>query len=241
MATVPPLAPPSLVATLEPVPTAHPTPTPYRPLGVDASRWNGHVSWVKVAATGVRFAYVKASQGRSSVDPRYARNLSRARRHGLSVGSYHFYDYRVGGRAQADHFVEVMARHHGLDDALPPAVDVECLDALGPADQSYVRTQLRAFADRVRELTGRSVMIYTGRWAWREVTGDASTFGDLPLWIACWTCPSGPSMPPGWQDWLFWQTGSDVIPGVGRMGTSVHAGTDADVEALRASARRRSR
>ena len=216
-------------------PASVPSPTPERSLGVDASVWNGSVTWSRVRAAGVRFAYVKATQGTGITDARYARNIARARAQGLAVGSYHFFDYRHPGREQADRFVAEMARRGGLADSLPPAVDVECFDRFGAADQAYVRTELRAFADRVLELTGHPVMVYTGRWSWREATGDAATFGDLPLWIACWSCPSGPSMPPGWTDWLFWQTGSVRIPGVGRMGESVHDGTDADLQALRAN------
>ena len=231
MPTLPPLPP------LPPLPAQPPLPTPYRPLGVDASHWNDKVAWDKVAASGVRFAYLKASQGTRIVDARYAHNLRAARKQGISVGSYHFFDYRQDGRKQANWFVSTMTRSGGLRDSLPPVVDVECFSIFGASDQAYVRTQLRAFTDRVTQLTGRPVMVYTGRWSWSEVTGDAATFGDLPLWIACWTCPSGPSMPPGWSDWAFWQTGTKRIPGAGRLDVSVAQGTDADLLTLRADGR----
>jgi len=145
--------------TASAAPTPRPSPTPYRPRGVDASHWNQKIAWDKVSAAGVRFAYLKASQGTRIVDARYAHNMRAARAQGISVGSYHFYDYRLDGRKQADRFVSTMSRHGGLADSLPPVVDVECLDVFGASDQAYVRTQLRRFVDRVRELTGRTVMV----------------------------------------------------------------------------------
>jgi len=186
-----------------------------------------------VRAAGVKFAFLKATQGTDITDSRYARNVQSARAQGISVGSYHFFDYRKSGRDQADLFVATMISNGGLAESLPAVVDVECLRSYGPADHASARTELRAFTDRVEELTGRRVMVYTGRGAWRQVTGDSSSFGDLSLWVACWSCSRGPLMPVGWDEWLFWQIGSQRIPGVGRIGESIHGGTDQQVTDLR--------
>lgn len=55
-------------------------------------------------------------------------------------------------------------------------------------------------------------MIYTSGHMWEEVLGDDPTFGDHPLWVACWRCPE-PYLPPGWDDWLVWQIGSMAVQG----------------------------
>ena len=129
----------------------------------------------------------------------------------MYLGSYHFFDYRKDGTAQADWFVNAM-RDAGADmNVLPPVVDVECLSTMGRANQGYARAQLREFADRVYQRTGRLVMVYTSKSMWKRVMGNDPTFGDHPLWVACWSC-SSPLIPTGWTSWDFWQHGSRVIP-----------------------------
>ena len=166
------------------------------------------------------------------MDPAFRRHLARARHAGLLVGAYHFYDYRSDGAAQADHFIDTLDAAGALSDTLPPIVDIECFEPFGSADQSYARHELRAFADRVFERTGRLPMVYTSGLMWRAVTGGAEDFGDLPLWIACWRCAS-PELPAGWHDWLFWQTGSTVLDGTGdRIGSDRFAGDADELRAL---------
>ena len=60
--------------------------------GIDVSHYQGSIDWDEVVNnTPISYAYLKATEGASLVDKTYARNLSEARRVGLSVGSYHFY------------------------------------------------------------------------------------------------------------------------------------------------------
>ena len=55
-----------------------PVPTPYIPPGIDVSRYQGSLAYPKVASAGIRFVYVKATQGTTIVDPYYAEHSSRA-------------------------------------------------------------------------------------------------------------------------------------------------------------------
>src|SRR5437763_12676400 len=67
--------------------------TPFSPTdlrGIDVSNWQGSIDWSKVAAVGVRFAFLKASQGTTYTDPTYAANRSAARAAGARAGAYHF-------------------------------------------------------------------------------------------------------------------------------------------------------
>lgn len=179
--------------------------------GIDISKYQRKVNLDAVAASGVRFVYTKATQGTTILDDWYVRHVRDARRAGLFLGSYHFFDYRKDGVAQADWFIAAM-RDAGADiNVLPPVIDVECLPSMGRADQAYVRVQLRAMADRVYQQTGRMVMIYTSKSMWGKVTGNDPTFGDHPLWVACWSC-STVHIPVGWTSWDFWQHGMRTIP-----------------------------
>ncbi len=44
-------------------------------------------------AAGLRFAYVKATEGGDWTDPRFEKNWREARRAGLRVGAYHFFSF----------------------------------------------------------------------------------------------------------------------------------------------------
>ena len=46
--------------------------------GIDVSMWQHQVDWGRVAGSGVRFAYLKASEGRLYADPTYDANRARA-------------------------------------------------------------------------------------------------------------------------------------------------------------------
>lgn len=198
--------------------------------GIDVSHWNGVVPFGLVRDSGVRFVLMKASQGTTFVDPAYGRHFGAAREAGLLVGPYHFYDYRVDGRAQADHFVDTVVAAGGMRGSLPLVVDIECFAPFGAADQDYVRSELRAFVGRIYERTGRLPMVYTSWYMWRAVTGADPAFGDLPLWVACWRC-ARPALPTGWDDWDFWQVGSVVLPWSGqRLGSDLF---DGDIDELR--------
>jgi GH25 family lysozyme M1 (1,4-beta-N-acetylmuramidase) len=189
---------------------------PGYPRGLDISHWNGEVPMKKAAAAGIRFIYLKASQGTTFVDPMYPVNVERARKNGILTGAYHFFDYTGDGVAQAQFFLSVLASDPGAATGLPPAVDVECHQALGRADRVHARQQLRLFVDEIYRQTGRYAVIYASAHMWRQVIGNDTTFKRNPLWVACWGCDPI-LIPTGWKSWTFWQYGVGEIPGIGRV------------------------
>lgn len=201
--------------------------------GVDVSHWNGIVPFDKVRAAGMAFAFMKATQGTTFVDDTFGRQFANARAAGIVAGGYHFYDYRVDGAPQAGHFLRVLEEAGALeDDALPPVVDLECFPPFGRADQAYVRQELRAFVETIQERIGRSPILYTSGHMWNQLTGGDSSFGALPLWVACWDCAS-PGLPAGWDRWLFWQVGAVRIPGMdAKIGEDRFVGDIDDLVAL---------
>src|SRR6059058_1692614 len=71
------------------VPTA-PQTNPAWLEGIDVSHWNGSIDWSQVASSGERFAIMKATEGRTYVDPTYSSNRQGALDAGLAVTAYHF-------------------------------------------------------------------------------------------------------------------------------------------------------
>jgi lysozyme len=57
---------------------------------VDVSHNNGNIDWGKVYSSGIRLAFVKATQGNDFADPNFSRNESEALEAGIDVIPYHF-------------------------------------------------------------------------------------------------------------------------------------------------------
>ena len=67
--------------------------------GVDVSHWQGAIQWPNVAAASYTFAFGKATEGKTLIDPTYSINRSGAETVGLRFGAYHF--ARPGGSGDA--------------------------------------------------------------------------------------------------------------------------------------------
>jgi lysozyme len=128
--------------------------------GVDVSHHQGEIDWAAVAADDVDFAYLKATQGRDFVDPRFADNWDEAADAGLDRGAYHFFSLCVPGDEQARHFLDAVPDD---PDALPPVIDLELAGNCAerpPRDE--VRREVQAFLDDVEAAAGREVVLYVG-------------------------------------------------------------------------------
>jgi lysozyme len=74
----------------------------------------------------VSFAYIKATEGRSVFNKYYPNDLRQARKHGIAVGSYHFFTTTSSGAQQANYFLRMA--WIGQSD-LPPVLDLEPTEA----------------------------------------------------------------------------------------------------------------
>jgi GH25 family lysozyme M1 (1,4-beta-N-acetylmuramidase) len=201
--------------------------------GLDVSHHNGDIDYRAAKKAGHRFVFIKATQDIDFVDPMFPTNVAKARDAGLAIGAYHFFDYTLDGREQADHFLDRVESANGIDDALPPVVDVECWAPIGSSIHAVSTARLRDFVERVYQRTGRWPLVYTSVFMWREVVGNADGFEQLPMWAACWDCDLPISIAPGWDEWTFWQEGLTRIPGVGRLDGNYFVGTKKDLRALK--------
>jgi GH25 family lysozyme M1 (1,4-beta-N-acetylmuramidase) len=180
--------------------------------GIDVSEFQGTIDWAAVDHGTVGFAIVRATKGRSYVDPLYATNVSEATANGFVIGAYHRAkpDEASGdAAAEADHFIAVARNAAG--DVLP-VLDVEEAGRLSVAQlQDWVRRWLA----RVHTKLGVRPMIYAGPNFWRRSMGNTRWFArhGYPLWIAHWNVPS-PDVPAhdwdgnGWTYWQWTSTGA---------------------------------
>lgn len=207
-----------------------------RPQGIDVARYQGTVDWPRVAAAGIRFAFVKATEGTTYTSPTFAAQYSGAAAAGLYRSPYHF--ARPGSSsaaAQADHFLDV-AGVGGDGITLPPVLDIEN-NPYGAACYGLSDAQMVAwiaeFLDTVRARTGRDALIYTSRGFWQACTADSRAFTDHPLWVAHWGV-SSPGLFGGWSVYSFWQyTSTGSVPGVaGNVDRNVFNGDENGLRAL---------
>jgi len=195
------------------------------------------VNWNAAVRGGASFAFVKASEGRTYVNPYFAGDISALRRLGVVRGAYHF--ARPNGTtsaaivadaaAEASFFVRVAGSLNTVGD-LPAVLDLEQTGGLNPAQLSlWAHTWLAA----TKKLTGRTPFIYTYVSFWRSQMRNSTGFTAYPLWLASYGVPA-PAKVGGWKDYTFWQyTSKARLAGVNRpVDMSVFNGSQAQLKAL---------
>ena len=141
------------------------------------------INWTKVAAEGHEFAIVKATEGTSYVNKYFTADYNGIRNAGMVRGSYHFAHpaYPVAKTALTQ--AKFYAGHLGdtkTTKTLPPALDLE-VD--GGLPRTALITWAQDFLLDVRNLTGRTPMIYTYPYFWKTTLRDAPALNRYPLWM----------------------------------------------------------
>jgi lysozyme len=193
--------------------------------GIDVSYYQGEVDWTAVRADGVVFAFVKATEGESEVDPRFAVNWHGAQSAGVVRGAYHFFDPDVDARAQAEHFIATVHLEAG---DLPPALDVEVAEGVSIEG---IEDGVRVWLETVAKAFGVTPILYSDPTFLDQHL--ASGFAAYPLWIAEYSA-SPPAAPGDWNRWTFWQhSQSGAVEGVeGAVDLDLYQGSNADWQAL---------
>jgi lysozyme len=195
--------------------------------GIDVSYHQETIDWQRVRRAGIRFAFIRLSDGAQLRDSMFATNWAEARRAGLARGAYQFFRPDQSVDTQADLMIAAMAGSDPTD--LPPVIDIE-VD--GGLDASTVAERAQAWIDRVRQRLGVEPIVYTGGDLWRN--GGAEALGQQPLWIAHYT-QGCPTLPPPWTRWTFWQhTDRGAVPGIERpVDLDLFAGSLGELHAAR--------
>jgi lysozyme len=222
-ATTTPPTPPATSATAAPTTTpstpatgptamspASPKPAekPARLLGIDASHHKGPIDWAQVAGHGVTFAYLKASEGTGFIDPRFATNRAGARKHGIKVGGYHYFQLCSDGAAQARHFIGVLGDNGGPA-GLPPAIDLELAGSCAtPPPRADLLAEVQAFLDALDQRYDARPVVYLYP-EFEERFGFATELASYPQWVR--RLGKQPPERP-WHIWQYDDRGS--VPGI---------------------------
>ncbi|MET7905300.1 lysozyme [Streptomyces sp. NPDC005336] len=177
--------------------------------GVDVSSHQGNVAWSTLWNSGVRFAYVKATEGTSYINPYFAQQYNGSYNVGMTRGAYHFaLPDNSSGAAQANYFVDHGGGWTKDGKTLPGALDMEynpygatCYGKSASAMVSWIKD----FTTTYKSRTGRDPVIYTSTSWWKSCTGNSSAFGSVnPLWIPRYGSSVG-ELPAGWGFHTIWQ------------------------------------
>ena len=173
-------------------------------IGIDVSHHQGVINWDEVTHWNehpIQFVYIKATEGATFKDPRYAKNLAAAREEGFKVGSYHF--FRCGSTAEAQ-FENIKKTVKKDQQDLRIIVDIEVIK----------RKNIKQYKPRFKKLLlllekhyGHKPIIYTYERFFNTHFGPE--FKDYPLIIAKYQ-PFLPDLRHGqtWTAWQFSQTGT---------------------------------
>lgn len=147
-------------------------------LGIDISNNNGPINFAEVAANGVKFVYIKATEGKSFQDGMMETFYNECKANGLKVGAYHFLVASSSPEEQAGNFINELDGH---DWDLIPMLDVETISGF-TADMlcDYVSRFKKNFeAERSLELG-----IYSYSSFIDNLQGVSSEIAGMKFWEA---------------------------------------------------------
>ncbi|GED35029.1 GH25 family lysozyme [Brevibacillus centrosporus] len=175
--------------------------------GIDVSHHQGAIDWKKVAADGVKFAFIKATQGTSFVSPTLVKNAKAAAANGIKVGYYHFAEPDQSPTAQVDHFLKTI---QGLPIDLPLILDIEGDNDWTPATANAFSASFMAY---LQQKTGKVPMLYTGAYFAKSKLTNKE-LGKYHLWVAHYGTDD-PMDNPTWSRWAVFQyTSSGKVAGI---------------------------
>ena len=178
--------------------------------GIDVSHNNGTVDWKKIAASGIGFAFAKATEGDAFLDPQFDANYNGIQSNGIICGAYHFFRPGKNAQAQAESFLKTVQALKPVD--LMPALDVEVNDNKAASDTI---AGIQLWMDTVAVGLNSRPILYTSASFWNANLGGTGQFADYPLWVAHYTSDPQPNIPKGFSGYAIWQfTEQGAVSGV---------------------------
>jgi lysozyme len=144
--------------------------------GIDVSHHNGTIDWRAVADDGVKFAYIKATEGKDFQDDRFITNCRDATTAGVVCGAYHY--FRLG----------------------PPAVDLETWgNSSNRPSVADFQAQLTDYLNALRKEYGTEPVLYASSDFIHDYLGNNAP---KRLWYRAVVL--SPHL-EGYDNWTFWQ------------------------------------
>ncbi|WP_442603375.1 glycoside hydrolase family 25 protein [Paenibacillus sp. KN14-4R] len=178
--------------------------------GIDVSHYQGKIDWAQVRASGISFAFIKATEGTTYVDSMLSTYLAGARNAGVLVGVYHF--CRAGTAAdaekEADFFINTVNQQGGIANLdLPPVLDIETTNGA-----THLTISCQVWLNKVQAACSVEPLLYT--YPYFATSYLDASLGNIPLWYANYGV-NQPVDVAGWTRWRFLQySDSGTVPGI---------------------------
>ncbi len=186
----------------------NPSDNKYPITGVDISHYQGSINWNDIYNQNIDFAFMKATEGSSTIDEYFERNWSNAQETPIVVGAYHFYSFDSSVETQAENFISTVG---SLKGKMPPVIDFEFYSNYekNPPDINTTRANLQLLLDILEDYYGVKPIIYATVKSYNLYI--KSEFTEYPLWIR--NVYYSPDL--GMKNrWTFWQyTDTAVLKG----------------------------
>ena len=145
--------------------------------GIDVSHHQGDINWKKVKETQpeLAFIYIKCTEGKDYVDPKFKANAEGAAAVGYKVGAYHYFRMTSSAHSQFENFKAQMDAVH-ID--LIPMVDVERDDG---KPRKELQDSLQVLLNLLTDAYGKEPMIYGTNRSYNELC--APEFNNYLLYI----------------------------------------------------------
>lgn len=177
--------------------------------GIDVSLYQGDIVWSQVAASGIQFAYAKATESLTYKDANFQQNHNGAKAAGIDFGAYHFFRFSTDPEGQARAFLRATDGYLGT---LIPMIDIETSDG----DYSLLTriAKIATFCNFVQAQVGKMPIIYSSYGFWQDTMSGTDAFSGHPFWLAeypyAYTEGMQPDLPTGFNHWTLWQYSSST-------------------------------
>ena len=168
----------------------------YKLQGIIVNETSGKADWPVLAATGVDFAYLTATEGAEKRDASFAANLEGARQAGIRYGALHHFDICRLASDQANLFITTVPRS---ENALPPVVQLDFTDTCnGRPNRGLILSELATFLNQIEAHSGVPAVLLLDREFEQEYQVSKSI--DRNVWLESnWFLPDYSVRP-----WVMW-------------------------------------
>ena len=199
-------------------------PKHYAVHGIDVARFQQPLNWATARASGVNFAFIKATEGGDFIDPMFSDHWSGAGQAGVARGAYHFYYFCSSPQKPARWFIANVPRTAGM---LPPVLDMEwnpfspTCTVRPPAE--VVRQHAASFLSILKAHYGQQPIVYTTPQFYAH--NDMGRLRGVEFWLRSTAAHPTDKYPN--ERWTFWQyTSTGQVPGAaGDIDINVYEGS----------------
>jgi lysozyme len=168
----------------------------YPEQGIVVDARNGAPDWPMLGATGVDFAYLTATEGDKTRDPRFAANLEGVRDAGVRYGALHVFDICRLASDQATLFITTVPRS---PNSLPPAVALDYSKTCSSKpDRALILSEVVTFISQIEAHSGKAALLLLAEDFEEQYQISAAI--DRNVWLErTWLLPDYAARP-----WVMW-------------------------------------